>query len=103
MASSPAFPIPTPSPLAAGPAESLVASLCREMAQLRERARLLIADQARCREDRLVCRLRQELQQLQRRRQELQACVRQLRRSGGLRDNLALAFLEELTRRPLPC
>jgi hypothetical protein len=83
--------------------ESLVASLCREMVQLRSRSQQLIADLGRCREERLLGRLRQELQQLKLRRQELQACAGQLRRSVGLRDSLAVAFLDELTRRPLPC
>lgn len=41
--------------------ESLVASLCREMAQLRCRCQQLIADLGRCREERLLGRLRQEL------------------------------------------
>ncbi len=85
------------------PSESLVASLCREAGALRQRAQQLVADLPRCREERLLQRLRLELQQLQLRRRELQSAVRQLRRSVGLRDGLALAFLEELTRRPLPC
>ena len=83
--------------------ESLVASLCREMAQLRCRCQQLIADLGCCREERLLGRLRQELQQLKLRRQELQACARQLRRSVCLRDSLALEFFDELTRRPLSC
>ena len=85
------------------PSESLVASLCREAGALRHRAQQLGADLPRCREERLLQRLRLELQQLQQRRQELQASVRQLRRSVAVRDALALAFLDELTRRPLPC
>ena len=89
--------------LTAQPSVSLVASLCQEMDQLRCRGALVMADLGRCREERLLQRLKRELQQLQGRRQELQACASQLRRSVGLRDSLALAFLEELTRRPLPC
>jgi len=85
------------------PSASLVASLCHEMDQLRCRGAQVMADLSRCREERLLVRLKRELQQLQGRRQELQACARQLRRSVGLRDSLAVAFLEELTRRPLPC
>ena len=87
----------------AQPSASLVASLCHEMDQLRCRGAQVMADLGRCREERLLQRLTRELQQLQGRRQELQACASQLRRSSGLRDRLALAFLEELTRRPLPC
>ena len=89
--------------LTAQPSASLVASLCHEMDQLRCRGAQVVADLGRCREERLLLRLKRELQQLQGRRQELQACASQLRRSVGLRDSLAVAFLEELTRRPLPC
>lgn len=94
----------SPSPhLTPQASESLVASLCQEMGQLRSRCQQLIADLGRCREERLLGRLRLELQQLTQRRQELQACAGQLRRSAALRDSLAVAFLDELTRRPLPC
>jgi len=89
--------------LSGQPSASLVASLCHEMDQLRCRGAQVMADLGRCREERLLQRLKRELQQLQSRRQELQACASQLRRSVGLRDSLAVAFLEELTRRPLPC
>ncbi|MCP9890624.1 hypothetical protein KBY57_06075 [Cyanobium sp. Aljojuca 7D2] len=89
--------------LSAQPSASLVASLCYEMDQLRCRGAQVMADLGRCREERLLQRLKRELEQLQSRRQELQACASQLRRSVGLRDSLAVAFLEELTRRPLPC
>lgn len=89
--------------LTAQPSASLVASLCHEMDQLRCRGAQVVADLGRCREERLLLRLKRELQQLQGRRQELQACANQLRRSVGLRDSLAVAFLEELTRRPLLC
>lgn len=89
--------------LLAQPADSLVASLCREMDQLRCRVAQVIGDLDRCQEERLLLRLRRELLQLLLRRQELQACAKALRCSGGLRDSLAVAFLDELTRRPLPC
>lgn len=87
----------------AKPSDSLVASLCREMDQLRGRVAQVIADLGRCQEERLLQRLQRELQQLVLRRQELQASAKALRCSGGLRDSLAVAFLDELTRRPLPC
>ncbi|WP_190390622.1 hypothetical protein [Cyanobium sp. FACHB-13342] len=87
----------------AKPSDSLVASLCREMDQLRGRVAQVIADLGRCQEERLLQRLQRELQQLVLRRQELQACAKALRCNGGLRDSLAVAFLDELTRRPLPC
>ncbi len=85
------------------PSESLVASLCREADQLRSRARQVVGDLGRCREEGLVRRLQQELQLLHIRRQELQVSALQLGRSHGLRDSLALAFLTELTQRPLAC
>jgi hypothetical protein len=77
-----------------------VGSLCRELVHLRERARQLAGDQARCRDARLFGRLRGELLRLEARRRELQSTVAGLKR-GGLRDALALAFLAELSRRPL--
>ncbi len=96
--------MPTPRlHLSVQPSESLVASLCREADQLRCRARQVVGDLGRCREEGLVRRLQQELQLLQIRRQELQVSALQLGRSHGLRDSLALAFLTELTQRPLAC
>ena len=83
--------------------ESLVASLCREADRLRCRSRQVADDLGRCREEGLVRRLQQELQLLRIRRQELQVSALQLGRSHGLRGRLALAFLTELTHRPLPC
>jgi hypothetical protein len=87
--------------LSARPSESLVASLCREAHQLRCRAQQVVADLGRCRQEGLVRRLSQELQLLHHRREQLLASARQMRCSGGLRDGLAVAFLEELTSRPL--
>jgi hypothetical protein len=81
-------------------AESLVGSLCREMAAVRERAPRLLADLRLCRDGGLCLRLRGELVGLEQRRRDLQRAVRTLEASG-LRDDLALAFLRELTRRPL--
>ncbi len=82
------------------PSESLVGSLCRELFSLRERARQLGDDLARCRDGRLFCRLRRELLRLEGRRRELQHTVDGLR-LGALRDRLSLDFLVELSRRPL--
>ncbi|MCT0227793.1 hypothetical protein KQ300_06265 [Synechococcus sp. CS-1331] len=96
--------MPSPIPPSSSPAsESLVASLCREAERLRCRARQVVADIGRCREEGLVRRLQQELQLLQGRRLELQASAKQLSRTRAVRDNLAVAFLDELTRRPLAC
>ncbi len=81
--------------------ESLVAGLCREMQRLRWRASQVV-DQQHCTQDpRLFERLRQELRQLAARRAELQRLAVWLSRQSQLGDGLALAFLEELTRRPL--
>lgn len=89
-------------PLTFHPSESLVGSLCREMDRLRCRWSQLQADLVRCQEEALVGRLRAEGAQLQRRRLELQQACSELARRP-LQDRLALAFLTELTRRPLPC
>jgi hypothetical protein len=96
------MPSPIP-PSSSPPSESLVASLCREADRLRCRARQVVDDIGRCREKGLVGRLQQELQLLQGRRLELQASAKQLSRTRAVRDNLAVAFLDELTRRPLAC
>jgi hypothetical protein len=81
--------------------ESLVAGLCREMDRLRRRA-AQVADQQRCTQDpQLFERLRQEWRQLAARRAELQRVAAWLARQGQLGDGLALAFLAELTQRPL--
>jgi hypothetical protein len=88
---------------AAQPGESLVSSLCFEMDRLRRRARQVVAGLERCQDPQLFERLRQELGQLAGRREELQRVAAGLRRHLQLQDGLTLAFLEELTRRPLVC
>lgn len=93
---------PAPLPLAQGcVGESLVASLCREMDQLRWRAAQVVQQQHGTQDPRLFERLRQELAQLGARRVELQRVAAWLGRHGRVGDRLALAFLEELTSRPL--
>lgn len=82
------------------PSDSLVGSLCREMDRLRQRWCQVRDQQGRCLEAGLAARLAAELNQLQQRRRELQHSVRALGRSA-VQDPLGLAFLEELTRRPL--
>lgn len=84
------------------PSDSLMGSLCREMDRLRSRWRQVSADLARCQEEGLGHRLAAELDLLQQRRLELQQAVRDLQRRG-LQDRLGLAFLKELSRRPLAC
>jgi hypothetical protein len=82
---------------------TLVGCLCREMDRLRSRAAQVSADLTRCQSPALLERLRRELVQLAARRRELQQASRALRRLPQLQDTLAIAFLEELTRRPLAC
>ncbi len=86
--------------LPGSPSDSLVGSLCRELVSLRERSRQLAGDLGRCRDGRLFQRLRGELLRLEARRRELQRTVQGLE-LGALRDGLSLAFLVELSRRPL--
>lgn len=81
--------------------DSLVGSLCREMAALRQGWQLLNGLLIECREERLLVRLGQEATRLQLRRLELQRLARALTRLP-LRDPLGAAFLLELTGRPLP-
>jgi hypothetical protein len=73
------------------------------MDRLRSRAAQVSADLARCQSPALLERLRRELIKLAARRLELQQATRSLRRLPQLQDPLAIAFLEELTRRPLAC
>ncbi|KEF40799.1 MAG: hypothetical protein ER33_14990 [Cyanobium sp. CACIAM 14] len=81
-------------------ADSLVGSLCREIEAVRQRARQLLVQLGRCRDADLRRRLQGELVRLELRRRELDRSVRTLEGSG-LKDRLALAFLRELSRRPL--
>jgi hypothetical protein len=81
-------------------ADSLMASLCREVAAIRQRASQLLAAMGSCQDSRLFQRLRQELQQLQERRRELLESARAWRRRG-VGDALALEFLIEISSRPL--
>ncbi len=90
-------------PTTTQPSESLVGSLCREAACLRQRWQQLMELLGSCREERLILRLQREERLLRKRRRELQNLARQL--AGlPLRDRLGVAFLLELTCRPLaPC
>jgi hypothetical protein len=87
-------------PTTTQPSESLIGSLCRETAGLRQRWQHLMALLGACREERLLLRLQSEARRLRQRRLELQALARHL--AGlPLRDPLGVAFLLELTARPL--
>lgn len=82
-------------------ADSLVGSLCREMAGLRQLWHQLSGLRSQCREERLRLRIGREVTRLERRRLELQDLARQLQRLP-LRDPLGVALLLELSLRPLP-
>ncbi|MCP9848430.1 hypothetical protein [Cyanobium sp. Morenito 9A2] len=70
------------------------------MGALRCRGGQIHAQLQRCQDAGLRERLGREFADLQGRRRELQGRVRVLQRSG-LKDSLALAFLAEISRRPL--
>jgi hypothetical protein len=80
--------------------DSLIGSLCRDMAAVRQHWRRLKEQGATCRDDHLRLRLGREIRRLEQRRLELQRQARALMRLP-LRDPLGAAFLLELTSRPL--
>lgn len=81
--------------------DSLIGSLCRDMAAVRQSWQQLKAQRASCRDERLRLRLGRETCRLEQRQQEL---LRQAQALMGLplRDPLGAAFLLEITSRPLP-
>ena len=89
-----------PAPVISLHSESLLGSLCREVDQLRGRARQLSASLERCQNRSLLLRLGRERIQLMRRRKELLEIARSWRRRGG-GDPLAIEFLIEVASRPL--
>lgn len=82
--------------------DSVVGSLCREVDAIRQRSRVLIEAMARCQSSCLHRRLCRDLAQLQERRRELLATARAWRRRG-VSDPLSMAFLIEISSRPIPC
>ncbi|MCP9796318.1 hypothetical protein [Cyanobium sp. Lug-B] len=80
--------------------ESLIGSLCRDMAAVRQSWQRLKGQGATCRDEQLRRRLGRETHRLEQRRLELQRQARALMRLP-LRDPLGAAFLMELTSRPL--
>ncbi len=80
--------------------DSLIGSLCRDMAAVRQHWLQLKGQRAVCRDDRLRLRLGRESCRLEQRRLELQRQARALTRLP-LRDPLGVAFLLEITSRPL--
>ncbi len=89
-------------PAGLGPSESLVGSLCREAARLRERVQRLQGELRCCQDHRLCQRLAREEAWLLARRLELRRMAQGLEQPGRLSDGLALALLKELLHRPLP-
>jgi hypothetical protein len=83
-------------------ADSVVASLCREVDAIRQRSRVVLQAMACCQNSGLLLRLRRDLAQLQERRRELLAIARAWQRRG-VADPLGMAFLIEISSRPLPC
>ena len=81
--------------------ESLIGSLCREMAALRQSWQLLNGHLSSCRDSQLRQRLQREVARLQRRRLAIQGLARTMARLP-LRDPLGASFLLELAGRPLP-
>lgn len=85
------------------PADTLVGNLCREVWDLRSRARQVQHALQRCQHPGLGQRLSQELQNLSQRRVALQRLADQLADSlsKGPDDSVGVALLVELCRRPL--
>ena len=82
-------------------ADALLSGLCRESCWLRTRLGRLSADLRGTQHPALADRLRRERATLLARRQELQRLCQQLRTSSCADESLALALLQELTRRPI--
>lgn len=80
--------------------DSLIGSLCRDMAAVRQSWQRLKGQGAACRDERLRLRLGRETRRLEQRRLELQRQAHALTRLP-LRDPLGAAFLLEMTSRPL--
>lgn len=97
-----------PPTLPAGPrvtvctSDSVVASLCREVDAIRQRSRVLTQAMARCQNGGLLQRLRRDQTLMQLRRRELLATARAWQRRGAV-DPLGMAFLIEISSRPLAC
>jgi hypothetical protein len=81
--------------------DTVIGSLCREVDVIRHRCRHILDAMRRCQDSALYCRLSKELRQLQRRRLELLETARIWKRRG-VQDPLSIAFLIEISSRPLP-
>ncbi len=80
--------------------DSLIGSLCRDMAAVRQSWQRLKGQSSSCRDEGLQLRLGRETHRLEQRRLELLRQARELTRLP-LRDPLGAAFLLEMASRPL--
>lgn len=71
-----------PSPATVRTSDSVVGSLCREVDAIRQRSRVLTQAMGRCQHGGLLIRLQRDLAQLQERRRELLATARAWQRRG---------------------
>ena len=80
--------------------DSVIASLCREVDGIRHRCSSLLEAMAKCNDDNLYCRLKKEFQQLSNRRSGLLKTAKAMKYKG-IEDKLSIAFLIEISSRPL--
>ncbi|HJN33766.1 MAG TPA: hypothetical protein QF700_06605 [Prochlorococcus sp.] len=80
--------------------DSVIGSLCREVDGIRHRCRSLLEAMAKCNDESLFCRLKREFQQLSNRRSVLLEAAKDMQ-SKGVEDKLSIAFLIEISSRPL--
>ncbi|MBC1261947.1 hypothetical protein FQK07_11860 [Synechococcus sp. BSF8S] len=116
MQSNQPIPSPSPDPGAAAPltartikpmattitsSNTVIGSLCREVDVIRHRCSHILDAMSRCQNSSLYCRLSKELRRLHGRRLELLETARTWKRRG-VQDPLSIAFLIEISSRPLP-
>ena len=80
--------------------DSVIASLCREVDGIRHRCSSLLEAMPKCNDDNLSCRLKKEFQQLSNRRSRLLETAKAMQ-FKGVDDKLSIAFLIEISSRPL--
>ncbi len=80
--------------------DSVIASLCREVDGIRHRCSSLREAMAKCSDQSLICRLKKELNLLINRRQSLFEIAKAMQ-CKGVEDKLSIAFLVEISSRPL--
>ena len=80
--------------------DSVIASLCREVDGIRHRCSSLLEAMAKCNDDNLSCRLKNEFQQLSNRRSRLLEIAKAMQ-FKGFDDKLSIEFLIEISSRPI--